>query len=64
MKGGVVMVKKPVMAEIPVSFRIEQDIHDFIEQIMIDRREFNKSRIHREIFMLGLEEYKKQQNKK
>lgn len=58
------MVKKPVMAEIPVSFRIEQDIHDFIEQIMIDRREFNKSRIHREIFMLGLEEYKKQQNKK
>jgi hypothetical protein len=48
------------MNDIPVSFRVEKDVYDLIEQIMIDRREFNKSRIHREIFMLGLEEFKKQ----
>lgn len=63
MKGGVQMEKKPILADIPVSFRIEQEIQDFIEQIMIERREFNKSRIHREIFMLGLEQFKKINNK-
>jgi hypothetical protein len=54
------MIQKPIMNDIPVSFRVEKDVYDLIEQIMIDRREFNKSRIHREIFMLGLEEFKKQ----
>lgn len=47
------------MAEIPIAFRVESNIHDFIEEEMIKRREFNKSKIHREIFLLGLAEYKK-----
>lgn len=63
MKGGAKMLEKPTMAEMPVSFRIEKSVYDFIEQVMIDRREFNKSRIHREIFMLGLEQFKKQNKK-
>lgn len=53
-------IQKPIMNDIPVSFRVEKNVYDLIEQIMIDRREFNKSRIHREIFMLGLEQFKKQ----
>lgn len=51
------------LADIPVSFRIEKDIQEYIEQVMIDRREFNKSKVHREIFLIGLEIFKKQNKK-
>jgi hypothetical protein len=56
-------IQKPIMNDIPVSFRIEKDAYDLIEETMIERKEFNKSRIHREIFDLGLEQFKKQNKK-
>lgn len=56
-------IKKPNLNEIPVSFKIEKDDYDLIEEIMIERKEFVKSRVHREIFNLGLEVYRKQNKK-
>lgn len=50
-------------AEVPVTFRVEKEIQDYIQDVMIERREFNKSKIQREIFMLGLELFKKKQKK-
>lgn len=55
--------KKQNLAEIPVSFRIEVQVQEYIEEVMLKRREFNKSKIHREIFMMGLEIFKKQNSK-
>jgi hypothetical protein len=57
--GGKMSGKKEQLSEIPVVFRVEQSVHDLIEEVMIDRREFNKSKITREIFQLGLEIFKK-----
>jgi hypothetical protein len=47
----------------PASFRIEKSVEEEIEEIMIKRREFNKSKLQREIFMLGLEVFRKQNSK-
>jgi hypothetical protein len=65
-KGGVFKMsnKRVEYSHKPASFRIEKSVETEIEEIMIKRRDFNKSKLQREIFMLGFEEFKKRQGKK
>lgn len=58
------MSKPKVFAEIPVSFKITQDVKEYIDTVMIERKLFNKSQLHREIFMIGLEQFKQMQDRK
>lgn len=51
------------LSDIPVTFRVEESIHEYIQDQMIEQRQFNKSKIQREIFMLGLAQYKKMKQK-
>lgn len=53
------MEKKENLCEKPIVFKVHEDVLEYIEEVMIERREFNRSNIHREIFNLGLEEFKK-----
>ncbi|AQY55074.1 hypothetical protein [Geobacillus phage TP-84] len=42
-----------------LSFQTDESVCEFIQKVMIKRMEFNRSNIVREIFMIGLEEFKK-----
>jgi FMN-dependent NADH-azoreductase len=53
------MPKQKEFAEIPVSFKITTDVREYIDNVMIERKMFNRSEIHREIFLLGLKAFKK-----
>ncbi|AYP68788.1 hypothetical protein BpsM61_00014 [Bacillus phage vB_BpsM-61] len=43
----------------PIAFRLSKEQRDYIESKMVERREFNKSKVHREIFALGMKEFKR-----
>jgi hypothetical protein len=51
--------EKTSLPDKPFIFRMEQEYHDFIEEEMIKRKVFNKSQIMREIFLIGVDAYKK-----
>jgi metal-responsive CopG/Arc/MetJ family transcriptional regulator len=58
------MPKEKEFAEIPVSFKITTDVREYIDEVMIERKVFNRSEIHREIFLMGLEAFKKKHDRK
>lgn len=58
------MSKHKEFAHIPISFKITEDVKEYIDNVMIERKMFNKSKLQREIFLMGLEAFKKQNDQK
>lgn len=50
------MTKKKVNTIL--SFHTDESVIEFLQMVMLKRLEFNRSNIVREIFMIGLEEFK------
>jgi hypothetical protein len=57
------MPKEKEFSDSPIVFKVTTDVRDYIENVMIERKQFNRSEIHREIFALGLEAFKKKHDK-
>lgn len=58
------MPKEKEFSDSPIVFKVTKDVRDYIENVMIERKQFNRSEIHREIFALGLEAFKKKHGSK